>query len=332
MILPINQPKWPITDNGCYEVWYFKLNLQPDPNGIAPALWIRLTTLATQDGHKRVCEVWGVFFNPANDGFHHVAAKNTFPLDQFKWDGSTIQFHTAFWSDHRTVGTVSSNPHTITWDLTFQPNTFHFDHIPAVFKALKLNKSTVVTPHPDIAFSGTITVDGKPYRCTNAPGMQGHIFGTQHATEWAWGHANMRTQDTHLVFEGLTARIKLAHTIPSPPLSAFFFVYNGECVIFNTLKDALRIRSTYGIDGWQFTARKKGWAFIGKIRTTPNEFAGVTYEDPAKNHLFCHNSKVSSLRLTIHKDGHHITTIDLPHRCAYEVVGPNHDTRIPILI
>jgi hypothetical protein len=325
-----NQPQWTAGRRGFYEVWYFKLNLPK----AGPALWLRLTTLCGRDGKKQVAELWGIFFEPSDQGTatRHVAVKETLPVTEFAATDGEIRIRDAFWGDGRTAGAIRSGGSEISWDLGFEPNTRGFDHVPPLFKALKLNKTTVVTPNPDLRFNGTFRINGREYTVSAAPGMQGHIWGVKNAIGWAWGHANCADDGTPFVFEGLTARIKLGGLLTSPPVSAFYFEYEGKPYSFASLSQALRAESRYTLEDWDFSVSQGDLTFRGKINTPASAFSGVQYEDTDGSHLYCHNSKISDLRLEVLRGGRLEREIRATRTCAYELVARERDSRVELLI
>ncbi|OFZ11597.1 MAG: hypothetical protein A2Z20_03165 [Bdellovibrionales bacterium RBG_16_40_8] len=317
---------------GFYEVWYFKLNLG---SGL-PALWLRLTTLHTQDGSKKVAETWGIFFDPAKHPTERIAVKNTYPISDFSFDiaSEKVQVSKCFLSPGHTAGEIESGKNNIRWDLRFSANKGgSFDPVPKIFKALRLNKSTVCTPEESIRFNGKFWVNGREYTATDAPGMQGHIYGKQYAHSWAWGHCNLVDASEDFVFEGLTVRLPLlGGLILSPPLSMFYIKFDGLEYKFATIYEALKINSKYSLSGWSFELQLGDMRFEGEIIATLTDFVGVQYEDTDKSNRYCHNSKVSNLLLHVYKSKTLIRTIKATQTCAFELVTSQKLAGVDFLI
>ena len=151
---------------------------------------------------------------------------------------------------------------------------------------------------------------------------------------WAWGHANIADDGTPFVFEGLTARIRLGGLIPSPPISAFYFEYEGVRHELNQVRAALGTNSRFSIDGWDFAARSSvdEMEFRGAIRSRLGDFAQIRYEDTDGSSLYCRNSKVSSLALSVFRRGQLEREIRSTTNCAFEVVSREKEERLPVLI
>ncbi|MBI2605409.1 MAG: hypothetical protein HYW49_04940 [Deltaproteobacteria bacterium] len=322
---PLNLPRWDGTREGFYEVWYFKLNHAEG------ALWLRLTLLSGQVGWKKAAEAWGIFFKPRAAGVDHVAVKRTLPLEEFSFSNDRVAVGKSFWSDGRTAGAIRSGANAIEWDLSFEPSPRSFEHVPRALRALKLNRSTVVTPNPDLRFHGVFRVNGVAYACDGAPGMQGHIHGSKNADSWAWAHSNIADDGAPFVFECLTARLRMGG-LALPLLSAFYLESGGQVFALNSLRDAIAIRSSWSLDGWEFHARKNEWSFNAAISAARAQFAGVRYEDTNGSSLFCHNSKVSSLDLEILRGGKLERRIRCSNACAYEVVSREKESDVRFLI
>lgn len=322
---PLNLARWNGTRGSFYEVWYFKLN---HPDG---ALWLRLTLLSGRGGWKRAAETWGIFFKPSGAGVEHVAVKCTLPLEQFSSTSDRIATGESFWSDGRTAGAIRSGSDAIEWDLSFKPCERSFEHVPRAIRTLKLNRSTVVTPNPDLRFHGIFRVNGVAYACDGTPGMQGHIHGTKNADSWAWAHSNIADDGQPLVFECLTARLRMGG-LALPQLSAFYLESGGRVFALNSLGDALGIRSRWSLDGWEFCVRKDEWSFEGKISAARAQFAGVRYEDTDGSSLFCHNSKISTLDLAVLRGKKLERQVRSSGACAFEVVARAKDPGVRFLI
>lgn len=325
-MLAENQPAYALGETGFYEVWYFKLNL-PEKSA---ALWVRLTTLA--DPKKSVAETWAIFTQKQGDHYRKVAAKQTLPLEAFKFTRDEIRIQQCSWEDGKTSGETGSGENRITWNLSFDIGASPFRHVPRIFELLDLNKSTVLTPNPDIRFKGTISVNGEVFAFDSAPGMQGHIFGRQSALGWAWAHCNAFDGGPPVVIEALTARIKLGGVLESPPVSAFNLDYRGERFEFNRLTDSLMTRSTYDLTHWEFQLRRGKRKFLGKIVARPEQFVGVKYEEPDGQVLYCHNSKLSDLEIMVF-DGRDLKeTLVASGTCAFELTAREPRPRVDFLL
>ena len=319
--------------NGFQEVWYLKMN-QP---GTGRALWLRFTILIRNDKSKEVAEVWAIFFDASKGKTRKVGIKNTFPLSEFKTVNSVgLAIADSCFLDVRTEGSVKNADHQLRWALDFIPITnMQFDFVPALLPKLKVVKNTATTVYENIAFTGWCEVDGERYEWKDAPGMQGHLSGPRNGHSWAWGHCNCFTdasgKPAPVIWDGLCARAPLGKKA-APPLTSMFFRIEEKTWQVNTLCDILKARSHYDFETFTFTAKKNGTVFEGKVSARLDDYAGVTYEDTHGSHLYCHNSKISDIALTVTPANGQSQTYIGKGTCAYEVVAREAHPNIPLII
>jgi len=329
-----NIPQWDKRRAPYFEVWYWKLNTGPG----GPALWIRLSILSSKDKKKSVAEAVGVYFKPNGRRYSHVAIKETHTIEKYSWGDDEVRVGECFWMDGLTAGRIGlkdgsdGSNSEIRWDLSFEPNRNGFDHVPSVLKTFGLNATSLLTTNPDLKFRGRFWVNGSEHVCQGARGMQGHLFGKKSADRWAWAHCNLADDGTPFVFEAITARVRIGGIFSSSPLSIFFFEYEGKRYCLNSLREAFEITSHYTLDGWDFIAEKEGLRFEGHISTHIPDFVGVRLTETDGSRLFCHNSKVSNLRLQIFKGSKLLKEIRATHACAFECVSAEADPRVKILL
>ncbi|MBI3543874.1 MAG: hypothetical protein HY075_11430 [Deltaproteobacteria bacterium] len=329
-----NFPHWDKQRHGFYEVWYLKLNLPSDGALVGPALWLRFTTLSARNGLKKVAEVWAIFFDPqAGGGSQKVAIKNTCSLGSYATnsDGS-VAIEDSFFGADRTSGTTIGRGHRIEWDLKFEPNSYTFFHVPDTLQKLKLTKSVVCKPNVDIRFTGWFTVNGKRFDVSAAPGCQGHIWGKKYAHDWAWAHCNSFEGGSPAVLEALSARVKLGGVVTSPQMSALFFEYKGERHEFNRLSDAFAIRSEYGLTNWKFSVDRGPLRLLGEISCDVKDLIAVTYEDTQGSYLYCNNSELASMSLSVYYRGKLDATLRSRCTTGFETVARERSPYVEVLL
>jgi hypothetical protein len=329
-----NLAHWDKQHHGFYEVWYLKLNLPSDGRVAGPALWLRFTTLSARNGLKKVAEVWAIFFDPqAEGGSKKIAIKNTCSLASYeaKQDG-TVQIEDSYFGPDHTVGVAVGRGHRIEWDLRFEPNPYTFYHVPAALQKLKLTKSVVCKPNVDIHFTGAFSVNGRRYECTAAPGCQGHIWGKRYAEEWAWAHCNAFEGSTPATLEALSAHVRLGGVAKSPRMSALFFEYKGERHELNRLTDAFAIRSKYALTSWTFSADRGPLRLQGEISCDVKDLVAVTYEDTQGSYLYCNNSELASMNLSVYYRGKLDATLRSRQTTGFETVGRARSPYVEVVL
>lgn len=285
-----------------YEVWFGKLNIAP-----GQAFWFRYTLL---DGQSREAGTWAIAFD-RDRGI--AAGRDARPIDDLlgphdhfeagtgtsvAHGGQPPAFH--FGPNHLHAGNAMGRAGDLGWDLAFEPRAERtHDHIPWAMKALGLARTRYVTPLGDVRFNGLVNVGGRETKVHDAPGMIGHIHGSRSGHSWAWAHCNTFEGRPDVVFEGLSARVKVGGFV-SPPLSSFVVWVGWRCYRFTSAVGMFLARSRYGAGRWQFRAEAGGAVIEGEATApTLDMVAIVTYTDTDGSSQWCHNSKLADLRLRL---------------------------------
>lgn len=336
-----NTSGWDGKSNGFYEVWYLKLNLPAEGATPGPALWLRFTTLRLKTGLKKVAETWAIFFEPtAGGGSKKIAIKNTVPLSALRLGpGAELRIEHNELLNESTRGSVSGRGNQLSWDLSFTTDSYTFHHVPETIRALprlrRILGSSVCKPNIDARFSGWFEVNGKRYEVKDVPGCQGHIWGKRQAAEWAWAHCNRfeeAVEGHSSVLEVLSARTRMGGLLKSPLLSALYFSFKGERYEFNRLSDAVAIRSEYSLTSWRFAAERGSIRLQGQVECDLKDLAGVTYEDTNGGYLYCNNTELASVSLSVYFRGKLETTLRSRQTAAFETVTRERSKYVEILV
>lgn len=319
------------------EVWYLKLN---EP-AAGRALWLRFTVLCGAAA-KRVAEVWAISFDRGSGMLQHAAGKATHPLAEFRTERAVpgaVLFHIAgcHFGDGHTAGDFTAHGHRFRWDLSFtRRSEGTFDFVPDILRRVGMVKNYAVTVYEDLEYTGWTEVDGRRSEWAAAPGMQGHLAGARNGHSWCWGHCNTFVDASGaaagIVWDGLCGRGRRGAEGASRALSTHYVHYQGEDHFMNGLWQAVRCKSAYSHGGWEFTARSGPLAFHGKITAKLGEYAGVTYEDTDGTHLYCANSKISTMTLEVLRNGKPEARFEANRSAAFEVVQRTPPEGVPLLI
>lgn len=331
MVLNTTYPK---TQRRFQRVWYLKLN---DPTS-QRALWLRFSLLSSGNGFKRVAETWAVFFQRGpNREVKKIALKQVHDIRAFSSIAqSIIRIEDCELLENQTRGLIQSKGNSIQWDLRFIQNKQNsFNLIPEMLSRTGVVRNTVVTDCEELLFTGTTQVNGEVIHWKEAPGMQGHLYGPKSSHSWVWGHCNTflneQGKPAQFVFEGLSARNQIGPFV-TPRLSSFYFFYQNQGYYFNTLRDAIFLKSTNTLNEWTFQADRGDLSFRGTARAEHKDFAGLTYEDTNGSLLYCSNSKLSDMKILIYKRGKLETSFTAQGTAAFEVVSREKNPYVPLLI
>lgn len=319
---------------GFIEIWHLKLN---DPSSHR-ALWLRFVVLKSLNGFKKVAEVWGIYFHKTNGKeIKKVAIKQNFDFSDFSSPSAKeVKIANCQLLGNRTFGAIQAKGQSIEWNLDFvngQDASFAF--VPRVLSKSKLIKTSIITDHEELFFTGKTKINGEVIEWDRASGMLGRIQGPRIGHSWVWSQCNTffdeQGKAADLIFEGLTTQTKLG-PLTSPRISSFYFNYKNESYCFNTLKDAFFIKSKNTLKEWEFRAERKDISFRGYAKAEHKEFAGLTYEDTDGSLLYCSNSKLSDLRIIVYKKGKLEATFTAKETAAFEIVSRTKNPYVPLLI
>jgi hypothetical protein len=323
------------TRKGFQEVWFMKLN---DPTGNR-ALWLRFTLLVTRNGFQKISETWAIFFErERNREVTKRALKQTYPISSFQSPAPrTIRIGESSLSPEGTRGFIQSKGRSISWDIKLdnqhdRPVCF----IPEGLKRLGIIKNDYWALSENLHASGSVTVDGTVFEMNNSAGMLGHISGPKNGHSWVWGHANTfvneKGEPVPFIFDGITSKARLAGGLSTPRLSSFYFYYQGKHYQFNSVWNALHMKSKSTITEWNFQADRGHLSFRGVAKAEHKDFAGVTYEDTDGSLLYCSNSKLSDMKIYVYRSGKLEATFLANGTAAFEVVSRRKNPYVKILI
>ena len=260
-----------------YEIWYGKLNIAPNE-----AFWFRYTLL---NGKTKEAALWAIYFHPEKI----IAQKKVYALSDLSFT-QDVRLPSGLLNDTKTQGSLDR----LQWNFIYENKGGSFDPVPFLFKFLHLSQSSTKTVASNAHFNGTLTIDGKSHSLYNVRGMMGHVWGKKQAQEWTWAHCNTFPEEG-VIFEGLSARIH--HHLK--PLTSLYLKYNGKEYFFNSAIDLFKTHTRFGYTFWHFSAHHKDISIKGTVQSIPQKIAVVTYTDTDNSHLYCHNSKLATLELSL---------------------------------
>lgn len=302
VLKPECRSRWPRSPSPFYEVWFCKFHFSSAFGTVS--VWLRLTVTdfggAAKDADAGKAEVWAMVVKGAA-GKEKIAAKESYPAARMESDSSKIQLGDCVLTEKEFHGFAGG----VRWNLSFRPSSWSIRHMPEWLGKLRLAKSNVTTPEPDLRVSGTLTLDGENFEFQDAHGSLGHIWGTRHANRWAWGHgSDFLSADggaAPVAAEALSAQVKLLNLLPSPPLTVFFLREAGKLHSWNTLANMVKIHSSYKRTEWLLEAptTRENPACRLEISASPSDFMGVTYQRLNRGLFYCYNTGRARARLTL---------------------------------
>jgi hypothetical protein len=300
---------------GHYEVYY--LTATDAASGVG--LWIRYTMLAPLRGSPS-SSLWFLAMDPRGGV---LARRATFAIDQLhaEWGRFELRIATATLTDNGMAGAFED----VAWDLRWPPGR-PYEHVHPLLR--RAASTVLVLAHADLAIEGTVTFAGRRLDLAGARGAQAHLWGSKHASAWAWVHSgDFRTLDGRPVadtfVDGVSVRVaRLGRELgPSTPVVARI---DGHDFRSTWPLRVLMNDSTFALTGWRFEAVDRSRRLVGQVDADRDQLAGVTYHDPDGERCYCYNSETASMRLEVYERARqvggwrHRQTLVAPGRAHFE--------------
>lgn len=287
---------------GHYEVWY--LSLTDPASGVG--CWIRYTMVAptpeSGDGPP-TCSLWFMAMDPG-DPARNAGLKSTRPTDALtsRPEPFRLEIGDAWLSDHGARGEIVQNGEVARWDLAWQPRLPATTHVHPLLRAARLAKTVLTLPHPDIEVTGTIEFGGRTLQLGGARAGQAHLWGSKHASRWAWVHCNDLETAAGKRVEGFVDGASVfvprfgRELGPNTPV-----VSNIAGIELDSISPlaVMRNPSEFSVEGWRFEARGRLRRIEAEVSVRREDLVGVTYHDPDGELAYCYNSEVADLGLRV---------------------------------
>ena len=277
---------------GHYEVYYLTTT---DP-ATGTGLWIRYTMLAPLEGDA-TCSLWFIATRPDGPA---VARKATFPAAQLTAEDGpfVLRIGEAELTDQGMRGSFED----VAWDLSWAPGR-GYEHVASILRRAKVAKTVLVLPHGDVAVSGTVRLGGSELRLDGVHGGQAHLWGSKHASRWAWAHcgdfadADGAPAPGNFV-DGVSVIVpRFGREVgPSTPVVGRLL---DDDFIATSPVGVVRADSHFALTSWSFQATAGNRRIDAEVDAPRASLAGVTYTDPDGEHAYCYNSETASMRVSV---------------------------------
>jgi len=288
---------------GTYEVWYVTWN---HPNG--QGYWLRyiikapLRTDGRGDHEPPRGELWFARMDP-EDPAQTFGIHEHYPIDQVKTDAEPFAVTIAgcLLTDRRAFGELAGAGHAIRWDLRWEPSPATLLMLPdAMYARGGIGDTSVLSPNPQIAISGTVTIDGVELSFDGVPGEQSHVWGKKHAYSWAWAHCADFDEAPGATFVMLGARLQ-RRGITLPPLTIMTLDLDGERHRLSNFRNVLGNRSTWDTGVIRFSSWSPTLRLEGSFTCSPEQMVSCPYVDPDGQELTCVNSEIGDVEIIVQR-------------------------------
>ncbi|TMK97287.1 MAG: hypothetical protein E6G40_08825 [Actinobacteria bacterium] len=272
---------------GMYEVWF--LTLTDRSSGVG--YWIRSTYHSPPRG-RGTAGVWFARFDPADPettfGIHRTSSD--WSLDPGVFD---VRVAGTVMSSGRAEGSVQGGGHEARWNLFWPTGPPTHRLLPSFMYRGAIAPTKPFSPNVDTRFYGSISVDGRTGDVADAPGQQGHLFGTRHAERWAWAHCG-DFLDEDSVVHALTAQGRRG-PIRTPFLTSIGIRWGDRWIRLVKVSP----RREFSLGMWRVDLENRRYRLTGRIEAPSVSMLRARYEDPDGRPRFCHNSEIASCRLAL---------------------------------
>lgn len=320
MSADLNAPRWDGTP-GFYEVWYVTLTDPASGTGV----WIRATLLAPVAG-AATASLWFLAMPP--DG-PPVARKVTVPAGELDLDGEPLRFTVPAgrFGERGTRGTIED----VAWELRWAGEGGAYRHVHPLLEGARIAKTVLTLPHADLAISGRVRLRDSELAVADARGGQAHLWGTKHASRWAWLHCNDFPGAPGDFVDGVTVWVpRFGREVgPSTPVVGRF---GGQDLLSTAPHRVLANASRPTLTSWTFTAGAGRRRLVADVTAPRDRLAGVTYEDPDGEKAYCYNTEIADLRVQVYEGGELALTHSAPGRAHFEYAQREPVPGVPLLL
>lgn len=285
---------------GHYEGWYITL---VDPKS-GRGFWIRYTIHIPAGEQSASASVWAFTFDPRTESNSNSSGRGYGPLSTFKqnlkpWSVSIGSNNIL--NEKNAQGQISTKQGPLSWDLDLGPSTNAWEHFNPKLFDIGVSSTCVNSPRLSMPISGKVKLGTTTWTFKDAPGEQSHIWGRQPTTNYAWAHCNAFDNSDDGIFEGVNARIQKG-PMTLPGAGPLLFQTEEQRFEVKGLIPMFQVTSDHEYGRWSFEAESGNQLLKGEVFAKPNDTIAVEYDDPyAKRRVFCHNSIVANMNLTLYK-------------------------------
>jgi hypothetical protein len=239
------------------------------------------------------------------DPARNVGVKSSLPATSLRAQSAPFRLEVgdAWLSDHGMAGAVDADGARYEWELAWAPALPAYGHVHPFLRAAKVAKTVLFLPHPDLEVRGTISLGDRRFELAGARGGQAHLWGSKHASRWAWVHCNdfadgdgAPRRDAFV--DGVSVFVpRFGRELgPSTPVVGRFA--GADLNSINPVAVQTNA-SEFDLHGWRFEARGHGIRFRGAVEARREDLVGVTYHDPDGALAYCYNTEVANMRLEV---------------------------------
>lgn len=326
-----------------HESWHLTLL---DPQG-RRALYLRYSLLVTSNGFRKLAEVTGVLSERVSAReVSKCAIRQTHDISEYRRRegaprgpsaGDSFRIGACALSENRASGSIRSKGKTLEWEINLgrRSATPAFELIPSPLRRSGFVGRSLISTLPDLTASGTFGVNGRKFELRDAFGTMRYESGSRSPHSEIRAHCNFfrdeRGAPMPFVFQGVSFRGQILGTIPSPRFTSLCFIHQGRKFQFNSITDAIRMKSRAGLNDWRFEAEDGDLVFRGLARFVHQDFAGLSHEDTAGSLIYSSHSLLSDLEIQILRRGKLEAGLRADQGASIELIGRKKSLYVPLM-
>lgn len=292
---------------GRYEIWFLVI-FEPRSQR---ATWLRYTTFSARAGSDEPSRamLWAATFDDASPEPAR-AAKTVLEARSMaaEPEGFHLRLGDAELAEGVCRGEVRGERLQIAWDLAFAPAARPSHRLPRLLAALPLPVRSAHV-HTEVAFTGTIDVDGERRALDGAIGVQMHIVGSRRAEEIRWIYApelvDTSGRAAPVALEATAARLKRKVAGVPQPWVTGVHVGGPTGLGVTTLGPTGRVRVSRPRPLMlRVSARRSLRRVEIRCWAPPEAFVGYHYRDPRGHDLAVAQSDIADAYVEIFQRRH----------------------------
>lgn len=279
-----------------YEVWWLTLNHRASGVGF----WIRYLVESPRLGEgDAYAQLWLSRFDPA-DPERNFGRSRRFPAVQLSAiaDPFALRIGEAVLRHDGASGGFASGGREVSWNLAWRPGFVTHRHFGDLLYRLPIADTRLLSPNPDLALRGDITIDGERYTFDGDPGQQSHVWGRKHTYQHAWGHCNAFEGAPGAVLSATAGRIKRGQVI-LPRLTLFTLYLDGEVIAFREPWTLPLARSDWGTGFFQMLGAGPEVRVEARFSCRADDMLLAEYLDPDGDPAFNHITTVADVEVEV---------------------------------
>jgi hypothetical protein len=303
------------------------------------ALWVKYTILAPSSAREQArAELWAVAFRAGPAARPPLAAKQSFSLREATYCDAPFRLSLPGGEiEHGAArGEIRGPGPRLRWELRFACPAEEYRPFPSArMYSGPFPRTKTLTPVPDTRLAGFFELEGERWNVDGWAAAQGHNWGTGHAHAYAWTHCNAFRPEpgsapcSRVWLEAISGRVRLGPLL-TPWLTCAAICVDDTLYRFDGVRALLSRGLAVDARGYAFELEQGGARLRARIHASPEQIAGLRYEDPDRRTLACLNSKLASAEVSLSTGGRTWTLRSAS--AALEIGTRKRDHGIPILV